>query len=384
MKKAFLAIFLACVVTLCGCGGVEDKDDVNSTPTQEAWQVTDLGLFSDGVATNARMPWDLIVVDGKLYAGTGDFDTNSGPTSIWCYDEATKKWAASATVDQEAIARFVNLDGQVVALGTDPMGNPKEAETYLLKNGAWQIFSAVNGALHVFDAEAYNGAVYYGIGCDNGTSAVVKQDTATGEWMNVELFKGGLSYMAALETKENVQSKRVYDLFSVNGKLFCAFSCTYTKGKMTIEFFEWIEDKFVWRQAFVNTDLEMKKPVKNQVLFNADAVYENSCYVSLGGLYKTDDFVRFDKVDVPNHGCVTDLLVDGTDFYILSTIQNGEAYQNVIYKMANGNLVEMFAFDSATSALSFAKYANGFYVGLGGADSTHIDNGRILKIECSE
>lgn len=383
MKKAFLAIVMVLAVTLCGCGQTENNGNENPSHTQGAWQVIDLGLCTDAVSANARVPWDLVVEDGKLYVGTGDYTNNSGPTSIWCYDETTKEWTSSAVLRQEAIARFVRLNGQVVALGTDPMGDVA-ADCYLLKDGAWQISSSISGALHVFDAEMHDGSIYYGIGCENGTSAVVKQDAATGDLSDVALFKNGVSYIDALEKMETVQGKRVYDLFSVNGKLFCVFSCAYTTGKTTVEFFELIGDRFEFRQAFVNTQLVMNKPVKNQVLFNADAVYENSCYVSLGGLYKTDDFVQFDTVDVPNNGCVTDLLVDGTDFYVLSTVQDGEAYQNVIYKMTDGKLTEVFAFDSATAALSFVKCSNGFYVGLGGAVFAHADNGRILKIAYTE
>lgn len=379
MKKALLAILLAFVIALCGCGETAHTGNDDSPDTAPTWQVTDLGLCTDTVAANARMPWDLVVAEGKLYVGIGDYTTNSGPTSIRCYDETTKAWSSSGTVRQEAIARFVCLDGQVIALGTDPMDGDA-ADCYLLKDGDWRIFSSISGALHVFDAEMHDGSIYYGIGCENGTSAVVKQDAATGEWENVALFKGGASYIDALEKMENVQGKRVYDLFSVNGKLFCVFSCAYTTGKTTMEFFELSGDTFVWRQALVNTDLEINKPVKNQVLFNADAVYENSCYLSLGGLYKTDDFVRFEKIDVPNNGCVTDLMVDGTDFYILSTVQDGEIHQNVIYKMTDGKLTKVFAFDSATAALSFVKCSDGFYVGLGGAVFAHADNGRILKI----
>lgn len=383
MKKSLLAVLLVFAIALCGCGQTADEGNDNPSSTQGVWQVTDLGLCADAVAANARMPWDLVVSDEKLYVGIGDYTTNSGPTSIRCYDEMTKEWSSSATVRQEAIARFVRLDGQVIALGTDPMDSDA-AYCYLLKDGDWRIFSSISGALHVFDAEMHDGSIYYGIGCENGRSAVVKQDTATGVWANVALFKGGASYIDALEKMENVHGKRVYDLFSVNGKLFCVFSCAYTTGKTTMEFFELSGDEFVFRQALVNTDLKINKPVKNQVMFNADAVYESSCYLSLGGLYKTDDFVRFDTVDVPNNGCVTDLLVDGTDFYVLSTVQDGEAYQNVIYKMTDGKLTEVFAFDSATAALSFVKCSDGFYVGLGGAVFAHADNGRILKITYSE
>ena len=133
----------------------------------------------------------------------------------------------------------------------------------------------------------------------------------------------------------------------------------------------------------------MNKTVKNQVLLNSDAVYGNSCFLSLGDLYRTDNFIRFDKIDVPNNGCVTDLCVENNNgqqtLYVLAVVKDSEEFENVILTMVDDRLTELFSFNSSASALSFAKCDNVFYVGLGDAESDNADNGRILKIEyCAE
>ena len=256
---------------LSGCGGKTNNNSDNSNAQGNTFQITDLGICSNentSLPVNARVPWDLIVVDGKIFVGTGDFDSNSGPTSIWTYDDTTKKWTTSVSVDQEAIARFVNLNGQFVALGTDPIGDPEYDDCYVLQNGTWKTFSSIKGALHIFDAEVYNGSTYYSLGTENNNPVVVKQDLTTGTYMDIPLYKNGVDVIAALEKTSNVKNKRVYDLFSVNGSLFCAFSCSYTTGKTTIEFFKFKDDKFEFCQAFKNANLKMNKTVKNQVLFN--------------------------------------------------------------------------------------------------------------------
>ncbi len=392
MKKNIIIALLVSLIMLSGCSGKINNNSDNSNAQGNTYQITDLGICSNentSLPVNARVPWDLIVVDGKIFVGTGDFDSNSGPTSIWTYDDTTKKWTTSASVDQEAIARFVNLYGQTIALGTDPIGDPEYADCYVLKSGTWQNFSNVKGALHIFDAEAYNGSIYYGLGCDGSKSVVVKQDVTTGEWKDIPLYKNGTDVIAALEKTANVQTERVYDLFSVNGRLFCAFSCSYTAGKTTIEFFELNGDEFEFCQAFKNANLQMNKTVKNQVLFNSDAVYGNSCFLSLGDLYKTDNFIRFDKIDVPNDACVTDMYVEKNNgqetLYVLATVKDSKGFKNVIFKMVDDKLTELFSFNSSASALSFAKCDTVFYVGLGGAGTENADNGRVLKIEhCAE
>ena len=392
MKKNIIITLLVSLIMLSGCSGKINNNSDNSNAQSNTFQITDLGVCSNentSLPVNARVPWDLIVVDGKIFVGIGDFDSNSGPTSIWTYDDTIKKWTASASVDQEAIARFVNLNGQTIALGTDPIGDPEYADCYVLQNGTWQTFASIKGALHVFDAEVYKGSTYYGLGAENNTSVVVKQDLTTGTHTDIPLYKNGVDVIAALEKTSNVKNTRVYDLFSVNGRLFCAFSCSFTTGKTTIEFFEFKNDKFEFCQAFKNANLKMNKTVKNQVLFNCDAVYDNSCFLSLGDLYKTDNFIKFDKIDVPNNACVTDMYVEKVNgqetLYVLATVKEDEEFKNVIFTLVDDKLTELFSFSSSASALSFVKCDNVFYVGLGDAESENADNGRILKIEyCAE
>lgn len=392
MKKNIIIALLVSLIMLSGCSGKINNNSDNSNAQGRTFEITDLGICSienTSLPMNARVPWDLIVVDGKIFVGTGDFDSNFGPTQIWTYDDTIKKWTASASVDQEAIARFVNLNGQTIALGTDPIGDPEYADCYVLQNGTWQTFASIKGALHVFDAEVYKGSTYYGLGAENNTSVVVKQDLTTGTYTDIPLYKNGVDVIATLEKTSNVKNTRVYDLFSVNGRLFCAFSCSFTTGKTTIEFFELKDDKFEFCQAFKNANLKMNKIVKNQVLLNSDAAYKTSCYLSLGDLYKTENFIQFNKIDVPNNACVTDMYVEKSNgqetLYVLATIKEREEFKNLIFTMVDDKLIELFSFNSSASALSFAKNNNAFYLGLGSAESENSDNGRILKIEhCTE
>lgn len=395
MKK-FLICLCALALMLSACGAPQTPDESKATepsaeaatPSTEAtvppisaagWNTADLGICSAenvSLPASGRNPWDLVITEGKLYVGTGDYGKNTGPTSIWCWDG---KWTASRMVDQEAIARFVNLDGKTVALGVDPLGSLEYAESYVLQNGNWAVYNKIDNALHVFDAESYNGAVYFGLGSEDDVPNVVKYDTATHTYAGVSLYKNGVDYIASVSQNPALTGRRVYDLFQVDGKLYCTLVCMLT-GKTTMEFFELTGDKFEWRQAFVNTGMQMNRVVGNQVMLNADAVYDGSCYLSTGNLYKTGDFVKFEQVTIPGNPCVTDLFT-GTDgvLYILTARGKLGAYKNSIYTLSGGTLAEVLSFDSTMSALSFAKDSEGFYIGLGNAAGTNADTGRILK-----
>lgn len=389
MKFRLLILVLAIVLCLSAC---KSNDKTNNNQSSEDSNLkpilTDLGVGSaenKDLASNARNPWDIAIIEDNLYVATGDYANDAGTTSIWKYDNASSKWMNSGDVEQEAIVRFVNLNGKNIAIGADPIGRPEYAENYVLKGNKWEVFSKIEGTLHTFDAEYFNNAIYFGVGYETDEYPVVKFMPETDEYTNIPLYKNGIDVIASLQSMANIEYKRVYDLFNVNGKLYCAFSVSYTGGKTTIEFFELKEDKFEFCQAFKASGMQMNKSVKNQMLFNADAVIGDSCYLSLGNLYKTDDFINFSKITVPDDACVTDLLVDKSGdsetLYVLAAVKNGDEFKNTIYRLDEGNLIEVYSFNHGCSALSFAKTGNGFYVGLGGDGVSSDDIGKVLKIE---
>ena len=128
----------------------------------------------------------------------------------------------------------------------------------------------------------------------------------------------------------------------------------------------------------------MDKPIKNQILLNADAVINNACYLSFGNLYTTKDFVKFDKVNIPEDACVTDMFVDKTNdseiLYVLASKKVDSVYKNTIYRIKNNDLIGVVTFNKDCSALSFAKQGNDFYIGLGGDGLMLQDTGKIIKI----
>lgn len=231
----------------------------------------------------------------------------------------------------------------------------------------------------------YDGAYYFGVSYETNDSPVVRFAPETNEYCNIHLYKNDTDVIASLQNNENINYKRVSDLFNVNGRLYCALSVSYTDGKVTIEFFKMKDNRFEFCQAFKGSGMQVNKLVKNQLVFNADAVIGNSCYISLGNLYKTDDFVHFSKISIPGNACVTDLWVDKSNgkeaLYALTTIENDSRFDNTIYRLDGEQLTEVFSFDYSCSALSFAKDNKYFYVSLGGDGAFSNDIGRVLKVE---
>lgn len=385
MKTKILAVVFAACLLLSGCS---DKPLSSVEELSGKATVTDLGVSSANDTTlvsNARNPWDIAVINGELFTAVGDYSTSSSPISIWKYNTKDSSWVSTGKVEQEAVIRFLNLNGKSIAIGADPAGRPQFAENYVLNDGKWESFVKIEGALHTFDAEYFDGAYYFGVGYDSDKYPVVKYLPETDQYINIPLYKNGTDVILATQQMPNIKSRRVYDLFSVNKKLYCAFACSYTEGKTTVEFFELKDGKFEFTAALKASGMQMKRPIKNQILFNASAVFGQSCYMSTGNLYKTDDFINFNKIDVPEGECVTDLLVDkkGDDetLFVLTAKQTEGGYKNTVYWLDGDKLTKVYTFKQTLGALSFAKQSRTLYVGLGGDDIVSADTGKILKIE---
>ena len=377
MKKTMICIMALILALFCvGCKDIPQDDNV----------ITDVGSFyasSEFAFSGAMNAWDMAIINNDLYVATGDFDKNLGPTPLYVFNTSTSKWETSDYYGEESFLRFLNLNNKNIVVAADPMGT-NAAKIYELANGQLEVFAEIKNALHVFDAEHFNNAYYFGCGYEDNSYPVVKFVPDKNEYSNIPLYKNGINVIDALVETEGINYKRVTDLFLINDVLFCSFSCSYNNGKTTIEFFELVNDRFEFRQAFKASGMKMNKLVKNQMLFNADASLGDYSYLSLGNLYRTSDFEVFVQIDIPNDACVIDLFFDKdnetTQLYVLAVEQTEDAYKNTIYKLDQNKPIEVFSFEHECSALSFVKEYNIVYVSLGGEGTTSEHAGEILKI----
>ena len=117
----------------------------------------------------ARCVWDIKVYDGKVYIGCGDYDKNSGPTTLWAYDLNTNTWKEQVTVDEEAIARFITIDDTLCIPGIDTHPTPEDQHEhelgnfYRLEKGIWKKYRNIPHVVHNFDMTHFNGKLLAGL-----------------------------------------------------------------------------------------------------------------------------------------------------------------------------------------------------------------------------
>lgn len=337
---------------------------------------------SNRVPVSARSPWDMIVVGDSLYVGGGDYGVDSGPTTIWRYDITDKQWNASAVVQDEAVLKFMTVDGTVLAPGTDPTTNTWEWGNYHELTGeTWTTIDNLPDAVHNYDIVSFAGQTFFAIGTYHTRVSPVKVTTDRKTYTDVPFYIDGVD----IRQKALGEYYRVVEFFVAGDSLYCVLY-SHNSPKSFWGFFRYEEGAFHFVSKVADNKLEYGNFWTDA--FGPSVTFRDTCYFTTKKLYKTTDFETIRQVDMPDGGIVTDLLVEtgevfGTEtMYVLSTVEQSDGrYQNTIWRyVETDRFIKVADFSTNVEAFSFAKYQNTFFVGLGRQGATHEDTGTILQI----
>lgn len=355
MKKIIACILL--VLMLCGCGEKATEAAVIGAPGSDNY---------DGGRIEARNPWDIAVRDGMLYVGSGDYDKNTGPVTITAYNIKKKEWVDTGTVADEAVSRFLIIDGKLTAPGIDPQSEWDYGNYYVLSGGEWQTVDNVPGAVHMFDIVEFDGKIFYGLGTGNNYSSPVKVSTDKGEtYENVAFYHND----ALLMGNEKYSYFRVYDFFVVGNRLYCTLTAYGDEGSAS-GIFRYDGEAFRYYAGSIYS-CGLSRQKLGQVPIAAKQLFGGYLYIANGTLCRTDNMTEFTEVALPDGSSTTDLLVEDDVMYILSKLENeGGTYKTTIWKyVSDTDIQPLYSFNYDLGGLSFAKNKNDFYVGIGEGNS---------------
>jgi len=332
----------------------------------------------------ANCVWDLMLYDGKIYRGAGDYGENSGRTTFWAYDIAAQKWQRTGTASDESIHRFVMLDGVPTAIGTDPIGGPECGNFYQLINGGWKINSTVSGGVHVYDMVVLDGKFFAAIGTNKGWYPIsVSADGIKFE--QVPFYKNG-----ALLAIDDYDFSRVYELLVCNNKLYAVTALYSHSGDMGIvsyALFRYVDGRM---EYIMDASPYFETGGASYNYINVEFNLNDSFYFGgYQGLFAVSDFEKeggIQKIVLPGEETVADYIVDKETVYILCYTRSKNTagtYDIVIYKtttMQEGSFEKVKSFTYAVCPLSFVKDRQHFYIGMGNV-GTNEKNGMLLRID---
>lgn len=167
-----------------------------------------LGNPIAGEAYSARRIWDLQTWHGRVYLGYGDWYTDLGPVDIWyytptrgCFVSETVYVDASrpaARVDEEAIERYVIIDGDLYIPGMDPRDSWAWGNFYRNDGTGWVKYRTIPTGVHNYDMTGYGGELFAAIGGPDQKSLLRSTD-------------GGLAWTSAISGPDAPQFYALYE-----------------------------------------------------------------------------------------------------------------------------------------------------------------------------
>ncbi|MBQ7089085.1 MAG: hypothetical protein IJN04_05540 [Clostridia bacterium] len=376
-----IALLVAvCMIFVSGCVVPDPNYDPNPN-------TVNLGIpTADWYSYNllARCVWDMTIYDGKLYVGCGDYVNNTGGVPVmYCSLDDLGNWQRESIVLDEQIGRFLVLDDKLTIPGWDPKGSPESGTYYQLEDGKWLVHSGLPDGLHNFDLVRYDGKLFAGIGAHRGETPIVVSENGT-DFERVPMLRNGVP----VDTNDG-ECIRTYNLWVLNDVLYADFYYeNMTENKNFLEVYRYEDGKFIWcvglgKKLNFNGigSSNLPKPW-------ADAVVDDTLFITTGRLYMTTNMVDFTEISFPNDRWIYDLYMYDGKMYLLtasSKVLNSDGAMNyyiTVYSAASANPYEFkeeFSFNDGLQPTSLAVSDDGYFISFGDWNSTtNEQNGQVM------
>lgn len=342
----------------------------------------ELGVFSNYWYTDstANSVWDVKIWGDMVYRGAGDYNKNTGNAPILAFNKKTQSWIKLATTDDEAIHRFVEIDGTLYTPGIDPTGSWEFGNYYVLDGERWKFVRNLPGGLHNFDMIEFDGNIFAGLGTEALENTVAISQDKGETFTFVPLYRDG----ALLDTS-GYEYSRTYAFAEYNGSLYALI--LFKKNGATSY------DTFIFR--YVDGKMEYQSEADGRLLgtpgrnyWQGKLEWKGICYLTSTALNAVTDFSKPEthrQIPMPNGGVVTDILLHNDELYVLSYIfKEDMSCGVVIYKSATGeegSFTEVTTFDYAGIPISFDFDGDHFYVGIGNSFADPSKSGMMLRVK---
>lgn len=339
----------------------------------------ELGIITDQwylEGEDANTVWDVKVWNGKVYRGAGDYDINSGETTILAYNIGTGRWENTGTADDEAVQRFIDIGGKLYTTGIDPLEDWDLGNYYVLQeNGAWEKIRNLPNGIHNFDMTEFDGKLFAGLGADPIYNTTAYSTDGGKTFQFAPLYKDG-----KLNEAPGYEFSRTYEFMQYNGQLYGLMQFRKTGGS-THEFYRYEDGKMVYvgdASGYIGGRTYSRN------YFSGKFEFDGKYYLTAGHLYAISDFsgkTDGKKIPMPgNEGVVDALLKDGV-IYVLATAPDADkGHETVIYKSATGeegSFEKVLSFSYEVTPCAFDMDGTDFYIGMD-ADEDHEEQSGML------
>ncbi len=315
----------------------------------------------------ARTPNDIILHDGFLHIGSGDYTENLGPIDLYRYETKSRRWELSTSVPEEAILRFCEIDGVLYAPGIDGKGVTEFGSYYQFNGNSWVQNSVIPFGIHVFDIAKYDDMLFFAIGRDSDANAVGYKNKG-GQFILPDFI--GADGNKLVSSDNDFDTMRVYDIFVLNEALYAL-----RNGN---EIYHFDGTRFVFHakwEDFKTVHIGYDGGTVKKLIF------KDKLFIAGGWLYSTSGARTLSKIENPNNDYAADLAVNGDTLFLLTDrkLSSGEFEIRVLASFDGESFYDYCSFTYPIPAVSFDVGDNALYFGMMDNTNSHDKNGMIIE-----
>jgi len=133
--------------------------------------------FPDGgPSVFSRSIWDMLLFDGRIYVGSGDYWNNTGPVEIYSFAPGQEEFILEYTAPDEMVSKFYDFDGRLVVPGNDPRESWDFGNIYMKESGEWRKVRTLPNGLHCFHLAYLNGNLIAAINTERAGNILLSSD----------------------------------------------------------------------------------------------------------------------------------------------------------------------------------------------------------------
>ncbi|MGN0115366.1 MAG: dockerin type I repeat-containing protein [Acutalibacteraceae bacterium] len=379
-------------VELCGAFAANDSD---VTQSLDYIGLLNKSQWSDSAgydAIIARMPYDMVAYDHKVFISCGNYKTNQGPVSLRYVTRDADKFSLADKLQTEQVSKFYIFNDRLFATGVDPkqwgVGQFYEYDT---DTRSWIVRNVFGGQLHCYDMVYFGGKYFFAGSNVKDTDnkelypmSVFKNttDELTGSMLNYETvpFYDKDGNEISLDPDKFSGAPRIYELMEFDGELYAFnydwyvtdesllptdvnnFNGVY-KYNIDKDCFEFCEDLSFY-EKFLNVPfLKDHEAIMKDFEWNGEYICIND------GILVTKDFANWEKrtIDGYEDYIARDCEVIGDKAYVLANVKTDDGkWINCIFETEDFKSYRpILHFDTADFARSFAYTDGAFFFGIG-------------------
>ncbi len=124
----------------------------------------------------SRNIWEMILYQGRIYLGGGDYWANTGPVEIYSFAPGENEFTLEYTAPEEMVSTMYVFDDRLVVPGNDPQESWDLGNLYIKETGKWRKLRTIPNGVLCFEMAYLEGSLLARVSTQHAPTVLKSSD----------------------------------------------------------------------------------------------------------------------------------------------------------------------------------------------------------------